>query len=125
MGWSPTRGFRPNRPRPLRVPGVAVPVKRALRRQTVGVLTQTATGVRRVYVGTPRKLRYERHVWTQQHRLHPTKGYRIASPITKTVETTTNSRLPKGWRLGLHETKTFTRSRGGAHETGQNVPIAA
>jgi hypothetical protein len=123
MGWSPTRGFRPNRPRPLRVPGVPVPVKRPLRRQTVGVLTQTAAGVQRIVVAG--KQRYRRYVWTQQHRLHPTKGYRVASPVKKSVETTPNSRLPKDWRLGLHETATFTRLRGGAHEIEQSIPVAA
>lgn len=117
MGWSAKHGLRPNRPRPVTVymkDGQKVRVRRPLRKdgwRVVGVLTRSIAGVRRVTVRTlaAAGLRFERQTWSQDFRLHPTKGYRVATEVRKASETTKNSRLPKDWRLGVHEHDTFKR----------------
>lgn len=120
MGWTVT-GFRPNRPRPYTeyVDGKPVRKRHEPRKdgyRFVGVLTRSVVGVRKVWNGTPvhgtPTLRFERHEWSQKFALHPTKGYRVASGVTKTSETTKNSRLPKDWHIGVHKHATFTRTRG-------------
>lgn len=116
MGWS-VKGYRPNKPRRVTVfmkDGQKVRVRRPSRKDGYrlgGKLTRTAIGVRRIYIDG-NVTRYERHTWSQDYVLHPTKGYRVASKVRKTSETTKNSRLPKDWHLGVSQRDTFTRNGG-------------
>lgn len=112
MGWSAKHGLRPNRPRRVTVyeDGKAVrrfPTPREPGYRVVGMMTEVATGVGRLLV--EEKLRWRRYVWSQDWRLHPTKGWRVESPIRKSVETSPNSRQPEGWKRGIHEHYTFKR----------------
>lgn len=120
MGWSAKHGLRPNRPRRVTVyeDGKAVrrfPTPREPGYRVVGVLTRAIAAVRRLHTFEPnspnRAIRFQRGTWTQTFRLHPTKGYRVDSPVRKLVETSKNSRQPEGWKLGIHVIETFSRAR--------------
>lgn len=109
MGWSAKHGLRPNRTRPLRDAKGRPLLDQFGRRlarpepcREVGVLTRTIV---EVYVD---RHGWHRATWSRDYTLHPTKGFRVASPVRATFEDDFDD-----WSqgTGIYITETFTRSQ--------------
>lgn len=103
MGWSKKHGLRPNRTRPLRLPGGKIANRREPCRE-VGVMTRTIVEVHVDRHG------WHRATWSRDYALHPTKGFRVESPVRKSFDHDEENQ-PQNWRQGIYRITTFSRSQ--------------